>query len=383
MTVLVNYRGPAAPATVLQANIMNMTQESLEGLRPLLDSLSDGVCISDAQGKLLYANAAAGRLLGLGRKEAQEETICTLLCGRMDGVDCGNCPLKVAAGAEDAVTYEGSYHGSGDPRSLRVRCLRVRRPRGDRHFLVVEDVRSEAELIRRQEDWRHMFAHDLRSPLTNVLGVLRMIEEKGEGRPIAAHDVEMISLAVRSCVRIRDLLDSYLTVARMREGKMPVNLAPTDVGALVERCFKEEGARVKDKERTLERDGPFRGGAGGWGSADPELLYRVILNLIDNAVKFTMTGGAVRVSVEPQDGWVAVRVADDGAGIAPEDLPHIFDRFHQAKGTPRGVGFGLGLTFCRQAMAAMGGEIGVESEVGRGSAFTLRVRSCAAPGGGS
>lgn len=362
---------------------MNMTQESIEGLRPLLDSLSDGVCIADAHGKLLYANAAAGALLGLGPQDVANDTICRLLCGRLEGVDCDNCPLKVLGGPEDAVTYEGSYGAGVDQRNLRVRCLRVRRPHGERHFMVIEDIRSQAEMLRRQEDWRHMFAHDLRSPLTNVLGVLRMIEDKGEGKVIAVHDLEMIRLAVRSCVRIRDLLDSYLTVARMRQGSMPVNLAPTDMGALIKRCFDEEGSKVADRQRTLECSGACIGGEGCWALGDAELLHRVILNLLDNAIKFTMTGGVVHVSVHPLDGWVGIRVADDGAGIPAEDLPHIFDRFYQSKGAPRGIGFGLGLTFCREAMRAMGGEIDVESEVGRGSAFTLRLRACPPPGGGS
>ncbi|MBI3564825.1 MAG: PAS domain-containing protein [Elusimicrobia bacterium] len=362
---------------------MKMTAESIDGLRPLLDSLTDGVCIADESGKLLYANAAAGELLGVGEKEAVESALCGLLCGRLEGVDHANCPLKQPGGAEDSVTFEGQYDAGPDRRNLRVRCLRVRRARGERHFVIIEDTRREAELARRQDDWRHMFAHDLRSPLTNVLGVLRMVQEKGAGAAMGERDLEMIALAVRSCERIKSLLESYLTVARMGEGSVPVSLSPTDVGALVKQCFDEEKGVAADKQRTLECGGACVGGEGCWAATDRELLHRVLLNLLDNALKFTMTGGVVHVSVRQEDGWVAIRVADDGAGIPAADLPHIFERFYQAKGVPRGVGFGLGLTFCREALRAMGGEIDAESQVGKGSAFTVRVRSCPPPGGPS
>lgn len=362
---------------------MNMTAESIDGLRPLLDSLTDGVCIADEAGKLLYANAAAGELLGVGPKEAVETALCGLLCAHLEGVDHENCPLKRPGGPEDAVTFEGEHASGTDPRNLRVRCLRVRRARGERHFVIIEDTRREAEMARRQEDWRHMFAHDLRSPLTNVLGVLRMVQEKGAGSAMGDRDLEMIALAVRSCERIKSLLDSYLTVAKMGEDGVPVSLSAIDVGALVKQCFDEEKGNAADKQRTLECGGSCLGGEGCWAAADRELLHRVLLNLLDNALKFTLTGGVVHVSVRQEDGWVSIRVADDGRGIPASELPHIFERFYQAKGVPRGVGFGLGLTFCREALRAMGGEIDAESQVGKGSAFTVRLRACPPPGGAS
>ena len=375
MTKKVKYHPALREAKLSHGQIMNMTGDAFDDLRPLLDSLTDGVCVADESGKLLYANAAAGELLGVTEKEALEATLCDLLCGRLSGVDHGDCPLRKADAPESSVTVSGEYSGDGAGGHLRVRCLRARRSRGGRRFILIEDARREAEIARRQDDWRHMFAHDLRSPLTNVLGVLRMIEEKGAGTAMSGHDLEMIALAVRSCERIKGLLDSYLTVALMRERAVPVALAPVDVGALVKQCFEEERGKALERQRSLECGGACEGGEGCWARADRELLHRVLLNLLDNGLKFTMTGGTVRVAVRREDGRVLIRVSDDGSGIPEADLPHIFERFYQAKGVPRGVGFGLGLTFCREAMRAMGGEIDVESKVGRGSAFTLRLEA--------
>lgn len=376
MTFLVKYRfrrGGRSGAPIIGVSI-----EFIEALRPIFDCLADGVCIADMGGRLIYANAAAGRLLGSMAKAAEERTICELLCGEIKGGHgpSADCPLRTA-GQQDAVTFTGTYPPSN--RALRIRCLRARLPHTERHFIVIEDISSEADLKRLEEDWRHMFAHDLRSPLTNVMGVLRVIEEDGAGYALSPHDLDMIRLAVRSCARITDLLDDYLTVARLEAGALPVRLGPTDVGRLVRGCADEEAAAARARSLGLESSAP----EGLTALADEKLLRRVILNLTDNALKFTPPGGNVRIGAGVDAGRILVRVEDDGPGISEADLPHIFERFYQAAGHGRDVGFGLGLTFCRQALRAMGGEISAQSTVGRGSAFTLKVPQMAVVGSGS
>ena len=103
------------------------------------------------------------------------------------------------------------------------------------------------------------------------------------------------------------------------------------------------------------------------------MLRRALTNLVGNALKFTPAGGRVRVTASRGDHAVLLRVSDDGPGISSRDLPHIFDRFYQGENNRKGHGLGLGLTFCRAALRAMGGEVIVESEEGKGSVFTLRI----------
>ena len=344
--------------------------ECLEALRPLFDCLTDGVCVADAEGRLLYANSAAGRLLGPAADEAGERTACDLLCGRLQGT-CGEtaraCPLRIPGGAQDAVTFQGNFRPSG--RSLRVRCLRARLARVERHFLVVEDATAEAELVRRQEELRQMFAHDVRAPLTNAVTVLRTLEDRGEGRILAARDLELVRLGVRGCGRIAALVDAYLETARLEEGAMPVQCAPVEVSGLIRECVEEQRAVARDRGLALSFSAPEALNAHG----DPELLRRALLNLIGNALKFSPAGGRVTVNAAEHEGSVLIRVADDGPGISPRDLPRIFERFYQGKGEGRRSGFGLGLTFCRAALFAMGGEVSVESAEGKGSTFTLRL----------
>jgi PAS domain-containing protein len=105
-----------------------MSSQDLDALRPLFDCLDDGVCVSDANGRLLYANAAAERLLGPAAREAVADSLCGPLCGTA----ALECPLRIPRGPQAAVTYEG--------RTLRIRCLRAPLPSGERRFILIQDV---------------------------------------------------------------------------------------------------------------------------------------------------------------------------------------------------------------------------------------------------
>lgn len=350
--------------------------EFLTALQPLFDCLTDGFCIADDRGRLLYANASTGRLLGPGAREAPFKTICELLCEALEGacLSPASCPLNIPAGKVDALTCKGKYRPSG--RDLRVRCLRVRLPGRERHFLIIEDVTALAESGRRREEWRQMLAHDFRAPLTVMHGALRLVEDLGAGHALEPGDLEQVRSGVRSARRLNDLIESYLDTARMEDGAMPVHAARVDLDLLIRGIVLEDSDYAGSKGLRLEEGAP----SSLIARADPQLLRRALVNLVDNAVKFTLPGGHIRIEAARGDGEVLVRVADDGPGIPEADLPHIFDRFYRGEGRARGRGLGLGLTFCRGALRAMGGEVSVETAEGEGSVFTLRLPEAPPPG---
>ncbi|MEQ1918335.1 MAG: PAS domain-containing sensor histidine kinase [Elusimicrobiota bacterium] len=353
-----------------------MAADFIDSLRPLFDCLTDGFCIADADGRLLYANAAAGRLLGPAASEAGVNSICNLLCEGLAGT-CGEtasgCPLKIVRGPADALTFKGRYGPTG--RDLRVRCMRVRQPSVERHFLIIEDVSAQAEAGRHKEEWRQMLAHDFRAPLTIMYGVLRAVQDLGVGHTLDPSDVELVESGARNGRRLEELIASYLETTRLEDGAMPVHAVRVDVNRLIRDLVKEELAdpRAHGIKLTI--------GAGSALTvlADPDLLRRALTNLIGNALKFTPQGGHVQVATAAGDRSVLISVSDDGPGISAHDLPHIFDRFYQGESNRKGHGLGLGLTFCRAASRAMGGDVVVESEEGKGSVFTLRLPAAAAP----
>lgn len=347
-----------------------MASDFLDALRPLFDCLTDGFCIADAEGRLLYANSAAGRLLGPAAKAAGDTSICDLLCTFLEGphgVAAASCPLKVPHGSRDALTFKGKYRPTG--RDLRLRCLRVRLPSVERHFLIIEDVTDQAERGRRREEWRQMLAHDFRAPLTIMDGVLRAVADLGPGHVLDRDDVEFVESGIRNSRRLDDLIESYLETTRLEDGAMPVRALAVDVDRLIAGVVADEAESARQRGLTLAAGPP----SGLTAVADPDLLRRAALNLVGNALKFTPAGGHVRADASRGDRAVLIRVADDGPGVPAKDLPRIFDRFYQGANHERGHGLGLGLTFCRAAMRAMGGEVAVESEEGKGSVFTLRL----------
>jgi signal transduction histidine kinase len=160
------------------------------------------------------------------------------------------------------------------------------------------------------------------------------------------------------------MLGSILDVARMGAGEMKLRREPCDLGDLVRAVAAAAGPLPDGRTLTLDASGPSFALA-----ADVGLVRRVIQNLLGNALRYTPAGGDVRVVVTPSDGEIRVAVIDTGPGIAPENQRRIFEKFGQVEERKDRVGTGLGLAFCKLAVEAHGGRIGVDSELGKGSTF--------------
>jgi PAS domain S-box-containing protein len=232
----------------------------------------------------------------------------------------------------------------------------------------VEARKRAEEANRVKDDFLATLSHELRTPLTSILGWARLLQstkfdEEGMARALATIE--------RNAQAQTQLIDDLLDTSRIITGKLRLDVRAVDLAVVVSAAADtaRPAAELKDIRLQVLLDpqaGPVRG--------DPDRLQQVVWNLLSNAVKFTQKGGHVRVSVERADSNVEIVVADDGSGIAPEFLPHVFDRFRQAdqKTTRAHGGLGLGLAIVRQIVELHGGSIGVES-AGPGHGATFRV----------
>lgn len=350
-------------------------------MAPLFEEVSDGVCAADADGKILYMNPAAEALLDTTLSRARGRSQCDLLCGHLAtaaGPECASACALRAPGPERAVTFRGVHNKRSvyewneaefkrveKSRNLRVRCVRMPTAAGgdEVRMTILEDATAELELERRREDWRSMVAHDLRNPLTAIFAAARELQDAAPGS-------ELLNILVQNCRRMASLLDRYLDVAKLEAGLMTVSLAPVPAAPLLRACVNEQLPLAQEKGVSvdLEADEDLA------VTADPELLPRVFENLLSNAIKFTPRGGRVAVKAEAVGDLVVISFHDSGPGVPAEDLPALFDRYHQgAVGKQTLKGTGLGLAFCRAAVTAMNGTIGVESEPGTGSVFAIRL----------
>jgi signal transduction histidine kinase len=228
--------------------------------------------------------------------------------------------------------------------------------------------RAESALAMRDEVLA-IVAHDLRAPLNAVQTSAAFLMDVELGESDRRRLLDVIRRAASSMNRlIEDLLD----VARMESGAFTVELKWVDVAALAAEVCEQFRPQATDGGRTLEC---AIEGETPLVPADRDRLSQVLENLISNALRFTPAGGSVTVRVARQgSNAIACSVADTGAGIPPEELPHLFERFWQARRYRRG-GAGLGLAIARGVVEAHGSALAVESQPGRGSTFSFVLRN--------
>ncbi len=205
-------------------------------------------------------------------------------------------------------------------------------------------------------------SHELRTPLTSIRGNLALLRRQP---PIEEEDrVAVLADTDEESERLIRLVNDLLLLARADAGRPP-NIEPVPLQPVIEEVCRQ--ARGLAPERTLRCED-----AGDLTVlADRDALKQVLLILLDNAAKFTEPGDRISVEAETSSRGVALAVCDTGLGIAPEDLPHIFERFYQSDTSRAGRGTGLGLAIARQLAHAQSGELSVRSQRGVGSVFTL------------
>jgi signal transduction histidine kinase len=215
--------------------------------------------------------------------------------------------------------------------------------------------------------------HDLRNPLSAIHMLAELLAEPEISTEMRLRHVERIT---RSAEQMDRLIEDLLDVAAAESGRMTLSPIPLCPRAFTRDAAEMLAATARKREVDVEVEVPAALPAV---EADPDRLFRVVGNLLENAVKHSPPGGRVRVAAREDGEHVRFSVTDEGAGIAPEHVEHVFDRFWQARHSRRG-GAGLGLAIARGIVEAHGGRIWVESAPGAGSTFSFTLpRSAAAP----
>lgn len=338
-----------------------------ERLSTILNSTRDGIILLDHMGALVAANPAAQQMFG-GELSTYLDEVVTA------------APWKalIAAGdgaAEAPPARRQFQHGAihleenGVPVTDAQGC-----PVG--WLLVLRDITEEKLLESYRDEITHMVVHDLRAPLATIIQSIQLsLEEiqKYEGLQVEANSLALTSGSAR---RLMLLVESMLSIAKLEARELQLNIEAVPLELLVENAAVIFEVILQQSEITLQRvippDLP-------WIRVDNELTTRVLMNLLDNALRYTPLGKTILINAEwhESEGYVLVRVADSGRGIPPEERTQIFEKFKQAKGSvsfTKQRGTGLGLNFCKLVVEAHGGRIWVEDESpldGASFAFTV------------
>jgi signal transduction histidine kinase len=221
----------------------------------------------------------------------------------------------------------------------------------------------EAEAVK--EEFFSTISHELRTPLTSIREATHLLREEVPG-PLTPKQERLVEIVGASAERLLGLITQILDLSRLRAGLFTLERRWVDLDRLAGRALEELCPQAEQRGVQLGRDGTA-GSVKIFG--DEERLLQILLNLLGNAVKFTLSGGAVRLTLKEREAEVEVTVADTGMGIPAEALPRIFERYQQAH-RGRG-GSGLGLAIVKALVEAHGGQVRAESEEGKGSRFTV------------
>lgn len=208
-------------------------------------------------------------------------------------------------------------------------------------------------------------AHEMRTPLTSIKGFATALL-MDEIRFNSQTQREFLEIIDRECDILVDLIENLLESSTIEAGNMKINLQPVRLRYLAEKAIEDVGRRFPQHSVLVDciEDFPII-------DADPERVLQILRQLLDNAAKYSPKGGLIVLQVKIDGDMAVISVADEGVGIAPEDLNHLFDRFFRAKSNSgtQIIGTGLGLPICRAIVEAHGGRIWAESQPGQGSKF--------------
>jgi signal transduction histidine kinase/CheY-like chemotaxis protein len=253
--------------------------------------------------------------------------------------------------------------------------LERKRNEEEREQLLARELaaRAEAERANRTKDeFLAIVSHELRTPLNAIVGWASMLRSGSLDPAQKARAIEVID---RNAKAQAQLIEDILDVSRIVSGNLRLDPRPVQLQRVIEAAVDSIRPSADAKQISLEMDLEAE---ARLVSGDPDRLQQVVWNLLSNAVKFTPSGGRVNVQLRESDSRVDVVVRDDGNGIAPEFLPHVFDRFRQADGskTRRYGGLGLGLAIVRNLVELHGGTVQAHSEgEGKGTTFVIGLPS--------
>jgi PAS domain S-box-containing protein len=364
----VEYNRMAERIRQLRQSDMGQLIVAQQTTEAAIDSLYDPVIVTDAEGCVTKLNPAAEEIFGSESENA----------GKHVG-EVARDPLIAGAVAEALrsqrpVAGEGAVSilplaVDGTERAFRLRTTPMRDT--ENHLLgavtLLEDITHLREIDRLKSEFIATASHELRTPLTSVQMGVHLLLEKAAGE-LTDKQTEVLQACREDCERLDKLMQGLLDLSRIEAGESRPQFASVPAHDLIARSAEELRLQVETNGLDLRVDAPLDLPSV---VVDRSQIERVVSNLVINAIRYTKHG-EIKISAERRGASVAVSVCDTGSGIPAEYLPHIFDKFVQVPGAPTG-GAGLGLSISKSIIEAHGGQISVQSEVGRGTTFTFTL----------
>jgi two-component system phosphate regulon sensor histidine kinase PhoR len=376
---IVQQRACAPQGDTLRGRVRRSLEQGRSSrLDAALNSIPEGVATTDAAGVITYTNTPMAVLLGLKEAIADSERAGESI-RMLDQLDQrwtipSDDPILAEENRDRSVVTELSRDENGQRRIIRVArhpiCNLSGGGRQETHVWTLRDVTQQKLAAEMRDQFVDTATHELRTPLANI---------KAYAETLALADVidieqqkQFLNTINSEATRLARFVDDLLSVSSMELGSLSLNKQVTDLGRMLNEVITKIRPQVDEKDLTLEVVLPEK-------LPEPEMdkdkIATVLVNLLGNAVKYTPAGGRVTFRVNVTDQAIEISVEDTGVGIAKDEVGKVFDKFFRSN-DPRvqeQTGTGLGLALAQEVVRLHGGEIGVESEINKGSTFTVTL----------
>lgn len=354
--------GGLAGTSIQNAELFEKLQAAHQRYRELFEDSIDPMLITDWEGRIIEANRQATLLSGYSNEELH-----TLTVDQLHEVNWNRTGMEFETLRENnTCSYESSLHKQDDSHlPIEVHARRVEFDETDSIQWIIRDITERKELDSLREDLTAMIYHDLRSPLANIVSSLDVLYG------MATDDdketvLSILKIAESSTDRIQRLVSSLLDVNKLESGQPVADQKAVDALELMKSTIHDVTPVAEGRRQKLMSSLP-NSLPSIW--VDEDMARRVLINLMENASKFTPVAGVLEVGARDEGDWVHMWVRDNGPGIPVVEQERIFDKFTRLRGNSKAGGLGIGLAFCRLAVLGHGGHIWVESNPGEGATF--------------
>jgi two-component system phosphate regulon sensor histidine kinase PhoR len=335
-----------------------------------MESLPVAVMTVDPELRITGFNSSAEEITGYSKTETLGRYCGEILRSELCKT---NCPLKTILNhREPIVRTESTIRNKlGETVPIRQHAAGLLNDDGTLigGLEAFVDISHSKALEREKANLISMFAHDMKSPLISIQGfVLRLLQNAVEIDEEKRK--KYLKIVKLEASKLESLIDGFLEYSRLQTGKLNFNFAATSLDKELIEIYEAYQTKGSQKGIQFELQNtemlPII-------EADAKYLQRAFSNLLDNALKYSGEKGLITINTQHTDQYIMVKIKDRGTGIGSEDLPYIFDPFYQGCGEKRGRGYGLGLAIVKAIVEGHGGKIFVESELGKGSVFTVAL----------
>jgi two-component system phosphate regulon sensor histidine kinase PhoR len=353
-------------AAQLRERITTITEQRNK-LDAVLSNMAEGVFAVDSQGRIVSVNPAAAQLLGIDPLQTQDRHVEEVI----RNVDLQEFVRQTLAGVLPAETDISLPINGGRSFRLHGACPMDARGRRSGAVIVLNDMTRIRRLEAVRRDFVANVSHELKTPVTSIQGFVEALVDGSVQDPTQVE--RYLGIIARHASRLNGIIDDLLTLSRLEEAgeQRALTFAVCPIKAVLEEAIDLSGIKADAKRITMDLvcadDIEAR--------INPPLLEQAVMNLIDNAVKYSPEGSHISVEARKHDAEISIAVIDEGCGIPPEHLPRIFERFYVVdKSRSRKLGgTGLGLAIVKHIAQAHGGRVTVGSTPGKGSTFTLHL----------